>query len=225
MKTAAWYAALTALAVSFASCVGESAVARLEWEPPPPEPRPEAAIIAHQNMAEGASLPVWVSVYDKQGVKGLEALSLYNGNYLLVAKNQGNNFKSLSLWLEAFSIAQDVAGLIATRIQERFTNAASTYPSAEYGGYFEAVVKAAFDAEYRGALREDSYWLLKQHFAEDGVTPQRETYDFLVLVSINKATLVSQINALLDSAIPDPPLTTAQASAVSQLRAVFYNQF
>jgi hypothetical protein len=216
---------LTALLLSIASCAGEPALARLQWEPPPPKPPEQVLIIDHQNIAQKEMIPHWVDVYDERGIQGLESLPDYTDSYLFVAKNQGNNFEALSLWLAGFSISQDFTSLIAMRINERFTSAATSYPSDEYGAYFESVIKAAFDAEYTGAVTEATYWLLKRYFKEDGITPDRTVYEFLILARINKALLVSQVNALLDSVTPATRLTKAQTSAVALLRAAFFDQF
>jgi hypothetical protein len=200
-------------------------LARLQWEPPPPKPPEQVLIIDHQNIAQEETLPYWVDVYDERGIQGLESLAEYADSYLFVAKNQGNNFEALSLWQAGFSISQDFTSLVAMRVNERFTRATTSYPSDEYGGYFESVVKAAFDAEYTGAVIEATYWLLKQYFKEDGITPDRKVYEFLILVRIDKALLVSQVSALLDSVTPTSRLTKAQTSAGSLLRTTFFDQF
>jgi hypothetical protein len=205
--------------------VGEPALARLHWESPPPEPREQVIIIDHQNVERGELPPRWVDVYDERGIRGLESLPDYRDSYLFVAKNQGSNFQALNLWQDGFSVLQDFADLIAMRINERFTNASTSYPSDEYGAYFESTVKAAFDAEYTGAVNEATYWRLKQYVTEDLITPDREVYEFLILVRINKAQLVAQVNTLLDLVTPVPRLTKAQTSAVNQLRATFFDQF
>jgi hypothetical protein len=225
VKSCPGLAALIVLLLNIVSCAGEKVLARLDWEPPPPEPRELALIIDHQSLSQGGELPLWVEVYDENGIQGLETLPEYADSYLFVFKNQGNNFVALQLWLSGAEIANDFSGLIARRVSERFTSASTSYPSFEYDSYFENVVKAAFDAEFTGGVVEARYWLLKRYFKEDGVTTDRDVYEFLLLLRINKALLVTQLNALLDWVTPTPPLTETQANAVLRLRAIFFDEF
>jgi hypothetical protein len=202
--------------LSLISCAGEKE-ARLKWSPPPADTPVESfTIIDHKPP----SIPEWVSRYEAGGVQAIEAMSEYRDKYVFVSINQGINTNALELWLSGFSVLQDLPRLVSARVQERFSNATSSYPDNEYGNYFEASVKVTADAAYHGAVREDDFWVLKRYFlGEDW-----DVYEFLILVSIDKTTLGTQINALLNT-IPFESLSKEQVVAVNQLRSSFYEGF
>jgi hypothetical protein len=203
--------------LSLVACAGEKQ-ARLEWSPPPSQP-PSAetfTVIDHKPP----SIPEWVSRYEADGIQAIEALRAYQNKYVFVSKNQGSNAKALGLWVSGFSVLQDFPRLVSERVQARFSKAASSYPDDEYGGYFEASVKATADAVYQGAVREDDFWALKRYF----IGEEWDVYEFLILVSIDKTTLGSQINALLNT-VTFETLNKEQALAVNQLRSSFYEGF
>ena len=210
------YLIAAAFALSLIACAGEKE-ARLEWSPSPADTPVESfSIIDHKPP----SIPEWVSRYEAGGVQAVEAMSAYQNKYVFVSINQGSNANALKLWLSGFSVWQDFPRLVSARVQARFSNATSSYPDDEYGNYFEASVKVTADAVYQGAVREDDFWVLKRYFlGEDW-----DIYEFLILVSIDKITLGTQINALLDT-ISFESLNKEQMIAVNQLRTSFYEGF
>jgi hypothetical protein len=207
---------VVAFVLSLIACVGEKE-ARLEWSPPPVDiPIESFTIIDHKPPL----IPEWVSRYEAGGVQAIEAMSAYRDKYVFVSINQGSNTNALDLWLSGFSVLHDLPRLVSARVQARFSNATFSYPDDEYGNYFEASVKVTADAVYHGAVREDDFWVLKRYFlGEDW-----DVYEFLILVSIDKTTLGTQINALLNT-IPFESLSKEQMAAVNQLRSSFYEGF
>ena len=115
--------------------------------------------------------------------------------------------------------------MVSTRVQAKFVGAAAGSPDAEYGRYFEDVVKNVSEATFSGARKENDFWLLKRYFRADGKTVDRETYDFYVLVTIDKAILERQINDLLNGVARDAPLTREQQTAVDRVKEAFYEGF
>jgi len=56
---------------------------------------PESWEIIHsQNGSPEKGIPAWLRSYLDKGIKGVEALDTYNGKYVFVGENRGNNIKS-----------------------------------------------------------------------------------------------------------------------------------
>ncbi|MDR3171657.1 MAG: hypothetical protein LBU17_08545 [Treponema sp.] len=180
----------------------------------------------YKTKALEEDIPEWVYRYEGEGIPGIERLSEYQHKYVFVAKNTGTNFNALNQWTAGFRVTHDFARLVASRLQARLTSAAALYPDDEYGGFFELAIKAAFDAVYYGAVKETDFWLLKEYYKEeDGVTVDRETYDFLILVSVDKSRLQSQLQQILSNLTPTRPPTKDQTSAINRIKANLFNTF
>ena len=181
-------------------------------------------IIDYKTRDQNQEIPLWVDVYETGGIVMLEGDRNQNV-YFFISKNSGTNFNALQQWLSAFRISHNFARLVSARIQERFTLASTTFPDQDFGAYFEAVIKASSDAVYYGAVKEDDFWIKKQYLEEDMVTVAREVYEFFILVSIERNTLVLQINNILDNTKTVLPPTREQSVAIQRLRANFFVNF
>jgi hypothetical protein len=177
-------------------------------------------IIDHED-----DMPQWVSRYISAGSAGVETLPEYADRYVFVGRQIGNSLEPLRLWEAGFSVERDFPRLVAARIQERFITGGNGNPGDEYGRYFEAVVKNASDTAFQGASRENSFWIKKRIFAEDGISPAGDIYEYLIMTSIDRETLQQQINMLLITARPDKPPTREQSAASMRLRLNFYDGF
>ena len=87
------------------------------------------------------------------------------------------------------------------------------------------MVKNSTDAAFKGAVQEGSFWIKERIFGDDGLTPVVETFEYYILVSIEKETLEKQIDMLLITARPDLPPTRDQSAAAMRLRLNFYDGF
>ncbi|MDR1030478.1 MAG: hypothetical protein LBL76_06350 [Treponema sp.] len=211
--------------VLLGACAGEAPEVRIPWNAPKPEAgTPLYKIIDHKTQALGQEVPGWVNQYENEGVPGVESLPEYQDTYIFIGKHEGTNFNSLQQWSSGFSLSKDLSGLVASRILSRLIKTVTSSPDGEYGRFFEALIKAAFNTVYTGATQEADFWVLKQYFKEDGIAPDRELYDFLILVSIKKATLKLQIDLMLNT-LSTIPLTHSQALSVSHLKETFYDSF
>ncbi|MDR1302404.1 MAG: hypothetical protein LBK43_08055 [Treponema sp.] len=185
-------------------------------------------IIDHKTQASGQDIPKWVVLYEDENerVPGIERLPEYQDAYIFIGELAGTNFNILQQWSSGFILSKDLSGLVASRILSRLTKTITSSPEGEYGRFFEALIKAAFNTEYTDATQEADFWVLKQYFKEDGVTPDldRKVYDFLILISINKTSLQLQINRIFNT-LSTIPLTKSQTLSVSHLKETFYNFF
>ncbi|MDR2485375.1 MAG: hypothetical protein LBD55_08270 [Treponema sp.] len=225
MKKHLVFIGITGIAV-FAGCRGTPKETRLQWTAPPPvQDQRLYLIIDHKNSVIGETVPGWVNRYDNGGLRMIEYLLEYQDKYVFIGKNSGTNFNALRQWVSGFRISHDFARLVSDRIQARLTHAAVSFPDQDYGAFFEVAVKASSDAVYRGAVKEADFWIKKRYFKENGVAVDREAYDFLILVSIDKILLKSQIDAILNNTEVAIPPTQDQIAAVNRIKAVFYDGF
>jgi hypothetical protein len=186
---------------------------------------PVYEIIDYKTRAGGDPVPEWVSSYLEGETAAIESLEEYQDRYVFVARNRGSNFKALEQWNLGFVPELDFARLAAVRIERRFTQAAGGFPDSAYGSYFESLIRAASDADWKGVVREDDFWL--KHFipASGENENSGESYDFIILVTIDKTLLASQIQVLLNGIKPQPPPTRDQTSAASRVRDRFFEGF
>ena len=210
----------------FSSCVSKKAVPLFKLPPPAPSapviPR-EYSILDYKNKSRGEAMPSWVDAWLSSGLKGVETLNSFQSRFVFVQRNEGNNFNALQLWRDNFSSELDFPRLAASRVQERFSRNVS-YPDVEYGAYFEAVVRAASDAPWSGAAREDDFWLRKKYLRTED-EPEEEKWEFLILVTVEKQGFITQIGTVFNSIAPNPTLTAEQISAVDRVKDRFFEGF
>jgi hypothetical protein len=214
-----------ALIVFFAGCAGEP---KRTQDPvtviQPLKPVNIFQIQDHAAEAAGGEIPQWVDVYMSRDTAAIEALPEYQNKYVFVASNEGSNFYALSQWSTGFMVRRDLPRLVASRILARLTAGTTENPDTIYGSFFEEAVKKSFDSFYTGAIREDDFWLLVQYLEADGETLNREVYRFLILITIDKAPLESQINGIL-STIPADTATRDQTAAINHVKETLYQGF
>jgi hypothetical protein len=195
-------------------------------------------IIESQNGPPEAGIPEWARLYLDDGLRGVEALDAYRGKYVFVGENQGSTLTGLQQWADGFAAAQDLPRLIAQRVEQRFVASAVLYPDDEYGEYFENAIKKISDAEYPGAVKEQTFWIKRQRYIEENTgeytdddfdTPQIdidfEHYIFLILISIDKETLQKKIQELITSIKTNTAPTKEQTQAINKIRAHFFEGF
>ncbi|MCL2374702.1 MAG: hypothetical protein FWC65_05615, partial [Treponema sp.] len=108
------------------------------------------AITDFMNMAEGADMPEWVSLWLEGGARAIENMDAHEGRHAFVSRNNGSNFSALEQWAQWFSADLDFPRLAAARIEARFLSGVSR-PDDTYGAFFVALVRSASDAAWSGA--------------------------------------------------------------------------
>jgi hypothetical protein len=220
-------AAAVFLALFLAACVSDPG-RQGENRPEPEEDagsEPVYHLTDYKTRAEGGTFPTWVERYLEGNIAAVEALEEYQDRYVFIAHSRGTNFRALEQWSRNFSVELDFARLAAVRIEKRFTQAALGFPDTVFGRYFETLIRAASDASWEGSMKEDDFWLKGFYQEIDGNTNGGESYDFMILVTIDKTLLASQIQPLLIGVNPRAPMSGDQLTAVNRLRDRFFEGF
>jgi len=191
-------------------------------------------IIESQNGAGENGIPAWVRSYLDRGVRGIEALGVYNGKYMFVGKNRGENFNALQQWADGFTAAQDLPRLIVRRVERRLVASAALYPDDEYGEYFAYLIKKLSDEEYPEANKEQIFWIKQKRIpgseedANAEIPPAdavSERYEFLVLLSIDKIVLQKKIEKIMADIKPGAAPTRDQTAAINKIRQTLFEEF
>jgi hypothetical protein len=226
---------------------------------PDPEPVPVQAdlanpgrIIETQNGAANVPIPEWLDRFLGRPVgrprgarsgngrlRQVENTAAYRNTYTFIGNNRGINRDALHQWALELTVAQDFPRLVARRIENRLVEAATLYPDDEYGGFFEAVIKNASDAEYPEAVKKEMFWIKWRNDGNDATVSdpelsglseaerdaKRELYEFFVLISIDKSRLQTRIQELLENTQAAVPPTRDQAAAIHRIRQHFFEVF
>jgi hypothetical protein len=174
---------------------------------------------------KGGAIPPWVAAWLEGGGAAVETLEEYQDYYVFIAVNSGVNFNALEQWQEGFSPELDFARLAAARIENRFLGAVQTHPDNDYGSFFETIIRAASDTEWKGMVREADFWIKREFPDADGVETDRESWDFLILITVEKDTFAAQFNTLMGNTKPEFPINRDQTAAVNQVWEKFFNGF
>jgi len=212
-------------AVFFSSCITDSGRRAYELPEVPEETKTPRtfAIIDYKNKSIGEVVPEWVNLYLNSGLREVEALRTYQGSYVFVHRNEGNNFNALQLWKDNFSAELDFPRLAAVRIEARFS-AAVPYPDEEYGAFYEALIRAASDASWTGATKKDDFWVRKRYPSNE-TEGEQENWEFLVLVTIEKSRFSSQLGKIFENINPIPPPDQNQIVAINRVKEQFFEKF
>ena len=225
--------AATLGAALFASCAGGAATQFQSFaETAQTAETPGSFIITdYKNMSSGGTIPEWVSSWLDGGSAELETLDAYRTRYTFVARCEGNNFNALTQWNGGFSPELDFPRLAAARIEARFSSTVPL-PDNEYGSFYEALIRAASDAAWTGAVREDDFWIRRKFYSaqnqdqnENQDSQVNESWEFLVLVTIDKTLFASQLNAVFQSIKASPQPSKVQIAAANRVKDRFFDGF
>ena len=196
---------------------------------PVPDAEPEKnisqpyTILDYKNRAKSGALPEWVSIFLESGIHEVEALPFYRDRYIFISRNEAGNFNALDLWKDNFSCDLDFPRLAAARAEARLSFGIFD-PQNTYGSFFETLVREVSNAPLTGAIREDDFWIRKRiHLSE--LESDLETWEFFILLSIDKNLLVSQFRTVFDGIDPDPPPSREQIAAAEHVKGRFFEGF
>jgi len=174
-------------------------------------------IIETKNGVPARLMPEWLLTYISGGNRAVEQIDAYKDKYVFVGVNEGTNFLLLNKWTANFTTEQDFAILAAARIEDKMIKTAALYPDDEYGKFYLTMIKAAYSAEYKDAVKEDTYWFKK--------SDPEEVYTFFILITINKITMQSIIRNMITQASAEAAPTGSHAISVNRLRQTFFEGF
>jgi len=215
----------------FTACAGQPVNQTVSSPKTPGTPEKQDFYIVsdYKNKARGGAIPEWVRRWQEEGIRGVEALDSYKGEFVFISRNEGNNFNALTQWAEGFNTELDFPRLASARIGARFLSGVP-FPDEEYGNFFEALIRAASDAPWKSAIRKDDFWLRRKqitleetNFGSENQT--KEIWEYLILVTIEKPLFSSQLTEVFLSADPNPRLTKEQNTAVNRVKDRFYEGF
>ena len=240
---------VTLTALLLASCAGRPGKRILTSSEMPntAEGRSSYKITDYKDKINGGNIPEWVNIYLDSGVRELETDNVYQDRYVFVSRNEGNNFNALSQWSRRFSPDLDFPRMAGARIEARLSSGI-TFPDEEFGSFYGTLVCAAFDAPWTGAVREDDFWIKREFFSasdeqnpetsgfnetnteyEDmessGLPRDKEIWEFLILVTIEKSLFASQLDTVFKNVIPKPQPTRDQMNAANRVKDHFLDGF
>jgi hypothetical protein len=187
-------------------------------------------IIESQNGPGEIDIPEWVQRFYNRELRVLEASGAYGNRYLFVGRSRGENLVALKQWLDGFNVTYDFPALVTQRTERRLVASASLFPDDEYGEYFAKLIKEVTDSEFQGAYVEQNFWVKRRMIPDvsgDGLPEdtEQERYEFLVLTSINKQTLKTQIQKIMADIKTKEAPTREQAAAITKIRQSFFEGF
>jgi hypothetical protein len=180
-------------------------------------------IIETKNGTGNADIPAWLLSFNNGGIAAVENMEQYNGKYCFIGRNGGVNFEALLKWADNYSTAQAFTRLAAARIENRLTSTAALYPDDEYGAFYEKLIKKSFDAEYRDASAEDTYWVKKMGTSE--ANGFQDTYEFFAFISIDKKIMQDVIKSMIAEVYTEVTPTRAQNNAIYNIQKNFFEGF
>jgi len=171
------------------------------------------------------NIPEWVRLHIGNETNEIEALERFDGKYVFIGENGGNNFNALQQWATGFTVEQDLPRLVTLRAERRLIAAASLYPDDEYGEYFAFLIRDISNGDYSSAVKEQTFWLLRNVKSQDADVEVNERYEFFILVSIDRETLQKQIQKIIANIKTKVPPTRDQASAIARIKTNFFEGF
>ena len=211
------------LLIPFTSCITEPPAFILI---PPSEETPALTpfvITDHKNNHLNLGIPEWVNRFFESGTFGLQAIEAAQGSYLFIARSEGNNFNALQLWNDGFNAELAFPRLAAARVETRFS-AGVHFPDLEYGPLYETLIRAVSDNRWTGMARVDDFWVRRAFYATDNEA-EREDWEFLVLVTIEKSYFAYQLNSIFETLAPRQPPSEIQRQRFDQVAERFFQGF
>ena len=223
MKTIIFLLSVLLIAGIFFSCAWQTPAFYI--------PVPDFSVYDSQNIIEtdnitgmDVSMPQWLLAFIEKGIWEVEELPAYEDKYVFIGVNRGTNFTALSMWAQRFSTAQDLALLATDRIERRMVLNSTLYPDNEYGRFFDAMIIAASNNEYRGAVKEDTYWY-GTNSSEQNEDSSLDVYYFFVLITIDKIIMQDIVENIMNHANTVSVPTASQAAAINSLMLNFFDGF
>jgi len=172
---------------------------------------PQYIIVDHKTKDFGGQVPDWVT----KSASELEAMPKYKDSYVFVDDQIGKDLEGLKLWARGFSIGSQIARIVSTRVEDKFTGAAAGDRNA-LETYMEQVVKSVAAAQYSGARVEEDFWIKRQR-----VSDKSEDYRYLFLVTVPRKQIDDAIARALKDADQAAKPTPDKQTAINRVKESF----
>ncbi len=172
---------------------------------------PQYIIVDHKTKDFGGTVPDWVT----KSATELEAMPKYKETYVFVDDQIGKDLEGLKLWARGFSIGSQIARIVSTRVEDKFTGAAAGDRNA-LETYMEQVVKSVASAQYSGARVEEDFWVKRQKVAD-----KSEDYRYLFLVTVPRKQIDDAIARALKDADQAAKPTPDKQTAINRVKEAF----
>jgi hypothetical protein len=152
---------------------------------------------------------------------------------VFISEERSSDLNALLEWAANVTAEQDFPQLVFQRAYKRLHYSLSISPYDEYGGFYEALLKAVADTRYSGAEKGDAFWIRKQYAARNeaeetagGLAPDgQKEYTLFIVMLIPKVVLRGQLLMVMNEIKADKDLTRTQTQAVARLRNDFFLEF
>jgi hypothetical protein len=185
-----------------------------------------------KNKAQGLPMPAWVEYWLEGGVNAIETSGLYENRHAFVSRNEGSNFNALNQWVQWFSPELDFPRVATSRIEARFLYGVAR-PDSVYGDFFISMIRAASDAPWTGAVKQDYFWIRRQFSPPEdefwemggGASFVEEDWKFMILLTMEEDLFASQLAEIFRRAQPVTRPTRQQIAAVNNVVDRFFEGF
>lgn len=152
--------------------------------------------------------PEWVFA----SITELEAMDAYADKYVFkVESPRAGSRTGAEMYAENMQANAEVAKLINTRVQSRFSGA-SVGDLDAVETYMEQVTKSLSEAQFSGLRKVDSFWMQRRYFTPEGEVDE-DAYTVMLLYTIDKEVL----DELVKSAIEGTPPKTEESQRAQDL--------
>lgn len=178
-------------------------------------------IIEHKGSLIGKDTPNWVGLEQNE----IQALPEYKDVYVFLFEERGASLDGVKIWANKFSARSELAGIIKTRVQDKFAGAAAG-DKDKLETYFENISKSVADGDYSGAKKEADWWVKAQYYdLKTNQLKDEEVYTYFLLYTIDKKILDKQIAKAIDGAEANKPKTEEEKTARSRVREALAEGF
>jgi hypothetical protein len=183
------------------------------------------AIIDYKGSEFGMTPADWVQAYVENGVSGVEKMAKFKDKVCIVVEAEGKSKDGTMLALSNLQAPVQIAGMISTRVQQRFAGA-QVGDKDMIETYMENVVKVAREATFSGFFMDGETWVFLQYFKPGKKKePDYRIYRAYQLWTIDREILVKQIEAVMDGTDKGKPKTAEKQRAIDKVKEAFYEGF
>jgi hypothetical protein len=156
------------------------------------------------------TIPDWV--FKSQG--DIQDQPEFKDFFVFKEVKQGKDINALTEWVNDFSVASEIGGMVSKRIEAKFAGAmVGSVDGADT--YFEKVVKTLSKATISGVKKKDNFWLYLRYTNADGST--KDVYEYYLIVLVPQAEMKKAVTGAIDQ---NPPKTANETRAEEKVKEI-----